>query len=281
MSIYISGATGYLGSLLSKHLAKIGKNLILGGRNQKKLKLLQSSLRENHKLLNFEIVACNLEEIDSWENAKKSLEKFEVAAYINCSGIQGKIDFGKNINQNEFQKVFNVNLFSSIYFTNYFINRLEEKKDLTIIHFSGGGATIARPLFMPYSLSKTALIRFVENIASENLDSKIRINAIAPGTLPSKMQEEIANNHLTSRVDEGKIACNSLKNPEFNHSNLLKLCDFLLSDLSDGINGKLISAQWDKWEDWPEHILDLQGSDLYTLRRIVGRDRHKKWGDKT
>jgi len=280
-SIYISGATGYLGSLVSEHLADKGINLILGGNNLEKLKLLQNALQENYKLLNFEIVTCNLGDIESWDNAKNSLENFEIAAYINCSGLQGKIDYGKNINQNEFQKVFNVNLFSSIYFTNYFIKRVGDKKSFAIIHFSGGGATTARPLFMPYSLSKTALVRFIENTASENLNSKVRINAIAPGILPSKMQEEIASNNLTSQLHEGEIARATLRAREFDHSSLLKLCDFLLSDLADGINGKLISAQWDKWEEWAEHIIDLQESDLYTLRRIVGRDRNNNWGDIT
>ena len=55
---------------------------------------------------------------------------------------------------------------------------------------------------------------------------------------------------------------------------------FLASEKSNGISGKLISAVWDNWEIWPEHIAELNSSDIYTLRRIVGKDRQKKWGDK-
>jgi 3-oxoacyl-[acyl-carrier protein] reductase len=55
---------------------------------------------------------------------------------------------------------------------------------------------------------------------------------------------------------------------------------FLASDLSQGITGKLISAVWDDWEDWPEHLEQLSSSDVYTLRRIAGRDRGFDWGDK-
>jgi len=58
------------------------------------------------------------------------------------------------------------------------------------------------------------------------------------------------------------------------------LAVFLASDASKGITGRLISAQWDKWEDWPDHLAELADSDLYTLRRITGRDRGKIWGDK-
>ena len=55
---------------------------------------------------------------------------------------------------------------------------------------------------------------------------------------------------------------------------------FLASSDSDGITSKLISAVWDKWEDWPEHLDELNKTDAYTIRRITGRDRGFKWGDK-
>jgi 3-oxoacyl-[acyl-carrier protein] reductase len=55
---------------------------------------------------------------------------------------------------------------------------------------------------------------------------------------------------------------------------------FLASAASDGITGKLISAIWDGWEHWPGHLDELNSSDVYTLRRIAGRDRGFSWGDK-
>ena len=57
-----------------------------------------------------------------------------------------------------------------------------------------------------------------------------------------------------------------------------ELCVFLASAASDGITGKLISAVWDPWEKLSEHIEDLKDSDIYTLRRIVPKDRGKDWG---
>jgi hypothetical protein len=59
-----------------------------------------------------------------------------------------------------------------------------------------------------------------------------------------------------------------------------ELCHFLASDASSGITGKLVSAVWDDWEHWPEHLHELRTSDVYTLRRIAGRDRGFSWGDK-
>jgi 3-oxoacyl-[acyl-carrier protein] reductase len=59
-----------------------------------------------------------------------------------------------------------------------------------------------------------------------------------------------------------------------------ELAVFLGSAASDGITGKLISALWDDWQTWPAHIEELRNGDIYTLRRIAGRDRGFGWGDK-
>ena len=58
------------------------------------------------------------------------------------------------------------------------------------------------------------------------------------------------------------------------------LAVFLASDASNGITGRLIAAKWDNWQAWPEHLAELEKSDIYTLRRITGRERGQSWGDK-
>jgi len=58
------------------------------------------------------------------------------------------------------------------------------------------------------------------------------------------------------------------------------LAVFLGSAASDGVTGKLISATWDPWERLQEYRGDLDGSDIYTLRRIVPKDRGKNWGER-
>ena len=58
-----------------------------------------------------------------------------------------------------------------------------------------------------------------------------------------------------------------------------ELIKFLASEESNGISGRLISAEWDNWREWPKHLSELGESDLYTLRRISGRDRGQTWGD--
>jgi hypothetical protein len=52
-----------------------------------------------------------------------------------------------------------------------------------------------------------------------------------------------------------------------------ELCEFLISEKSKNITGKLISAVWDNWEDFDKLPVEILNSDLYTLRRITTDDR--------
>ena len=277
---YISGATGFAGSLLSDHLASQGMNLILSASNKPRLQELVEGLSRKYPNVKVKGYICDLSNSDSWSEGAEFVKDYYIDNYINCAGIQGKLGPGWEISQSEMVNVFNVNLFSSIYFTNIIARYLQRGEKLSIIHFSGGGATGPRPLFMPYSLSKTSLVRFVENFAAENSNKNIKINAIAPGVMPSKMQEEIISSSALKESKDYLVAEKALSNGDLGSTKLIALCDFLLSDRSHGISGKLISAEWDNWSEWPNHLNQLEASDLYTLRRITGRERGQDWGDK-
>ena len=58
------------------------------------------------------------------------------------------------------------------------------------------------------------------------------------------------------------------------------LAVYLASAESNGITGKLISAQWDPWPALHQHREELAKTDIYCLRRIVPEDRGKQWGGK-
>jgi short-subunit dehydrogenase len=276
---YVSGATGYIGLKITEHLASQGKDLLISARTENELQVLVKNFSNRYPNQNFSGFACDLTIPNSWDSVTHVFKEFTVNQYINCSGIQGKLGPSSELSHEDMKNVFNVNLFSAIFFTNYFANRIEKSDKLSIIHFSGGGSTNFRPFFMSYSLSKTSLLRFVENFAAENSNQNIKINAIAPGVMPSKMQSEVIGNHELLNTKDYAVSLKSLSNDYYDPKKVLSLCDFLLTDMSEGITGKTISAEWDNWAEWPKHLDELKNSDLFTLRRITGRDRGQEWSD--
>jgi NAD(P)-dependent dehydrogenase (short-subunit alcohol dehydrogenase family) len=149
-----------------------------------------------------------------------------------------------------------------------------------VICFSGGGSTSPRPNFAAYGVSKTGVVRLVETLAAEWEKQPLDINAVAPGAIFSRMTEQVlARGAAAAGQIEFERASEQSRDNTAQLGQVLGLIEFLLSSQSDGISGKLISAQWDPWEKLQELKADLN-SDLYTLRRIVPKDRGKNWGDK-
>ena len=277
-TVYISGATGYLGNLISNRIAALGNDILVGGRNPNKLNEQVQLLSKTFTQTKIKSIYCQLENPRDWERIAREVVDHGIDAYINCSAIQGKINKILKLNWEDIDSVMRVNLYSSIFFTNFFTNYSNSGKQLKVIHFSGGGGTTPRRNFMPYSLSKTALIRFVENFNLENENSNVAINIVSPGIFPSKMQYEILDSELRSD-DQEVISAKKILEAKINEKpKVLDLIEFLLSEKSDGISGKSISAIWDDWEEWPQHLSELQQSDLYTLRRITSKNHNLDWG---
>jgi 3-oxoacyl-[acyl-carrier protein] reductase len=276
---YVSGSTGFLGQKVALHLLEKGSRVLLGGRKEIELQELFVKLKKNFGSQMVGAINCDLSKSEEWYGLTKQLDLYEVTKFVNCAGLQGPIAPVIELKNEDFTEAFNVNLFSAVFLTKYFLLKPEKNDFSSIIHFSGGGATSARPFFAPYSLSKTALVRFVENVALENQGRGVSINIIAPGVMPSQMQSEIMNSTLLSKTHE----VDSAKQSFLDHSNelqtLLELIEFLLSKKSAGLSGKLISAKWDNWGNWAKHLDKIQESDLYTLRRVTARDRGESWGD--
>jgi 3-oxoacyl-[acyl-carrier protein] reductase len=149
-----------------------------------------------------------------------------------------------------------------------------------IIILSGGGATNPLPNISSYAASKAAVVRLMETLAEELKPFHVDVNAIAPGALATRLVDEV----LAAGPEKVGAAFYE-KNRQWKEKGATppelgaRLAVYLASAQSDGITGKLISAQWDPWEKLHEFKADLSG-DIYALRRIVPKDRGKTWGDK-
>ena len=135
-----------------------------------------------------------------------------------------------------------------------------------------------RPNISSYAASKAAVVRLMETLALELQPHHIDVNAIAPGALNTRLVDEVLAAG-PEKVGADFYAQNRKWKEEGATSPALgaALAVYLASAESDGITGRLISAQWDPWAKLHEHRDELTKSDIYCLRRIVPEDRGKKW----
>jgi NAD(P)-dependent dehydrogenase (short-subunit alcohol dehydrogenase family) len=200
---------------------------------------------------------------------------------VNNAGIYGPKGEIEDVDWAEWIKAIEINVYGSILMCRATLPHFKAQGYGKIIQLSGGGATSPMPRISAYAVSKAAIVRFAETLAEEVRGSGIDVNAIAPGALNTRMLDEVLEagpekvgkdfyERALKQRDSGGVPLNRGA----------ELAVFLASPASDGITGKLISAVWDNWEQWPDHLQTLDSSDVYTLRRIVGRDRGFEQGDK-
>ena len=198
---------------------------------------------------------------------------------VNNAGVYGPKGAIEEVKWEEWVHAIEINLFGSILMCRAVLPHFKAQRYGKIIQLSGGGATNPLPRISAYAASKAAIVRFAETLAEEVREYRIDVNSIAPGPLNTKLLDEVL------AAGPEKVGRNfyelSVRQKEQGGAPLEKgaeLALFLASSASDGITGKLLSALWDPWEQLPEHLAELDKTDIYTLRRIVPRDRGCDWG---
>jgi 3-oxoacyl-[acyl-carrier protein] reductase len=182
------------------------------------------------------------------------------------------------VDWDEWKRAMEINLYGVLLPCRALIPHLKAQGRGKIINLSGGGATSPMPNISAYAASKAAVVRLTETLAGELAAHHIDVNAVAPGALNTRLLEEVLQAGPES-VGEAfyKKAIKQKETGGTSPDLAAKLCAYLASSESDGITGKLISAQWDPWKDLAAHREALAKSDIYTLRRIVPEDRGQKW----
>lgn len=281
----VTGASKGLGFEISKKYILAGANLMLCARDPESLGNALKALNElkgsEQKVVGR--VADVSSEADVNALIKSTFVEFGGCdILVNNAGMWGPKGDVEVVDWSEWLRAIEVNLFGSILMCRALIPHFKKLGRGKIIQLSGGGATKPMPKISAYAVSKAAIVRFAETIAEELRAYGVDVNALAPGALNTRMLDELLSAGPTVLGEE--IYKNALRQKADGGSSMdraAELALFLASSRSNGISGKLISAVWDKWEEWPSHIEALALTDAYTLRRIVGRDRGiGDWGDK-
>jgi NAD(P)-dependent dehydrogenase (short-subunit alcohol dehydrogenase family) len=203
----------------------------------------------------------------------------DVTILVSNAGVYGPKGGIDQIDWPQWTRAVEINLLGSVLPARELVAHFISRRYGKIVQLSGGGATGPLPGLSAYAASKAAVVRFAETLAEELREHRVDVNAIAPGALNTRMLDEVLSAGPDG-VGEAfyERALEQQRSGGIPLAHGAKLAVFLGSAASDGITGKLLSAVWDPWRELPERRGDLD-SDVYTLRRIVPRDRGLSWGE--
>ncbi len=134
------------------------------------------------------------------------------------------------------KKTYEVNVFGSIFMMQYASRMMMRQKSGSIVNISSIIGTHGNEGQVVYAGSKAALIGVTKSASKELAGYNIRVNAIAPGFIDTKMSRSIPEEKFNERLTQIKMG--RIGSPV----DVAQCALFLSSDLSSYITGEVIGV---------------------------------------
>lgn len=274
--VVITGASRGFGAALTRHFAGLGHDVAVCARNASSLESLASELRDD---LGVAVVTAPLDVTDAVAvGAFAALVAGELGpscAVVNNAGILGPVGPVDQIDITAWRRALEVNVVGTVTVTAAFVPQLAAGGGGSIVNLSGAGIGGPDPLggISAYASSKGAVVTLTEALAMELRGRRVRVNALAPGVLKTGFMDSVLEAE-PGVVDERLHAIAAAVRPSGGSArveldpNLAELISFLISNESDWITGKLVSARWDSVASLSTSRERLVRSSLLNVRRI-------------
>jgi len=233
--VFITGGTKGLGKAIAKAFLDEGASVAVNGRNKEAVAKFEEEFK-GRSILAFNTDITHYEEMDNV--ASKVIELWEkVDILVNNAGIVNPLAPSENMKKDDFDRTIDINLKGTFYTTQIFGKRMIEQKAGRIINIASQVAFFGEKGFLPYALSKGALMIMTRELAYEWSKHGVTSCCVAPGFIKGGMNEglirkEIFVNHLSSKTPIGRMGT---------VDELVSLILFLASPEAQYINGETIT----------------------------------------
>ncbi|WP_258535711.1 SDR family NAD(P)-dependent oxidoreductase [Bacillus sp. 03113] len=189
--ILITGATGGIGFETAKVIASMGASVTVTGRKVDTLENLKQellSITDEEKI--FTKVADLSNESDRIELIKSCEDHLGfIYGLVNTAAIMGGTVVDQ-LEEEDVRSMIDVNYISTFSLTKLVYQKMREKKAGAIVNVSSLSGLRGTYANAAYSASKFALIGFTQSLALEAIQENIRVNAVCPGFVDTKMANE-------------------------------------------------------------------------------------------
>jgi NAD(P)-dependent dehydrogenase (short-subunit alcohol dehydrogenase family) len=231
--ILITGASDGIGKALALEAARVGAQVILHGRNVKKLERTYDAIRAIEDVARPSIAVLDLAaaNAESYTTLATSVadEFGRLDGLVHNASILGERYTIEQYDAVLWQRVMHVNVTSAFALTQVLLPLLQASSDASTIFTSSGVGRIGKAFWGAYSVSKFATEGLSQILADEHRHSALRVNCINPGATRTGMR-------LAAYPAEDS---DLLKTPE----DILATYIYLLGADSKEVTGKSLDAQ--------------------------------------
>jgi len=213
----ITGPTSGIGLAYAQQLANEGYDLLLIGRNEEKLKTLQTQLKAKSDIYIADL--SNHDQIIGTGNYLKELDQIDIL--INNAGFGSSMPFSQNSLAEEVEQV-EVLIKAVMVLTHAVLPKMIKANAGIVLNISSVAAWLPTGT---YAAAKSYVTSFTEAIAAELKGTKVQITAVAPGYTKTKFFDR-------SQMDDEEVPSWLWLTPE----------QVAKESLADARSGKLISV---------------------------------------
>jgi NAD(P)-dependent dehydrogenase (short-subunit alcohol dehydrogenase family) len=231
--VLITGASDGIGKALAIEAARLGAQVVVHGRNVKKLEKVYDEIQaiDGAKRPSIAVLDLASANAESYTTLAKSIEdEFgRLDGLVHNASILGDRFSIEQYDAVLWQRVMHVNVTSAFALTQVLLPSLQESEDASVIFTSSGVGRTGKAFWGAYSVSKFATEGLSQILADEHQHSKLRSNCINPGATRTNMR-------LAAYPAEDR---DILKTP----SEILAPYVYLLGPDSKGVTGESFDAQ--------------------------------------
>lgn len=233
-TIIITGAAGTIGQATAEILNQQGFHLVLADKNINALIKLTSHISNSSTIL---VDVTNPIEMTELFNSVAN----ELTGVVMCASIEGPIGPIEECTDINFQTVMTTNVMSVFLGIKHALRVLKPKKRGSIVVLSSISGITGMPMLSSYSASKHAVMGLVKSTAREAASHGIRINAVCPGPVTSKMMDRI-DSEMVALFPNRPNASSSIPMQRYaTPTEVAKMIAFLCSDASEYCTGSTMT----------------------------------------
>lgn len=235
----VSGASRGIGEAIARCFADAGASVVVASRKLDSVQPVAEAIANAGGKVH--AVAAHIGHIDQCHAlVAASVEKFgKVDVLINCAGTNPYFGPIIGIDPGAYQKTFDVNLRGAVEASRAFAEHVIARKGSgAIVSIASVAGMRAAPMQGVYGMTKAAMISMTQSLAFELGPSQIRVNAIAPGLVETRLAAAITSSESLVEMVNRRTALGRVGNPDEIASAAL----FLASDAASFVTGQTLAV---------------------------------------
>ena len=263
----ITGAGRGIGRAIALAYAREGARLSLGARSVSELEETADECRKlDAEVL---ITPTDVTDVSQVEGLiAATVERYStIDILVNNAGIGGPIGVLQDNDLDAWINTVQINLIGVYLCCRAVVPVMKRQNAGRIVNLSGAGAANAWANMSAYCSSKAAVVRLTEVLALELADTKITVNALGPGSVHTRMWDEMTEDAAKAGADLiHEVGLRVTSGGGASIELCADLAVWLAGSGADGLSGRIISAFNDDFESLTPRIPEIMASDLYTMR---------------